>query len=340
MDRPPQYVNGTVIDFKNIRDTVPWNYIIMENNSSNGHLRLILANMIFGMNFSLFVSVIHNYMSFQNLFFIRILFSAIVFIPFIFFAERRIHKTDILRIIGVSLLIVYGKQYLMLWGAGYTSPVDSSVLATMGPIFTLIVSAILVHEKIHIIKILGICLGIAGALSLIFHNGLPEVSGGRAFGDILIFVSTFAAATNTVLIKPTLMKYGVATVMGWYYIIGLLTTAPFFAQDFFAQDFSAIPWQGYIEIAIICLLGTILPNYLLYSGTAQLTSVHTALYFYLQPATATLFALLRHQETFDKTNLIAAALIFTGVIFIIISYQKYKFPAIPVSDDSIPSQQR
>ena len=305
----------------------------MGNNASNGHLSLILANIIFGMNFSLFVSVIHHYMSFQNLFFIRVLFSALVFIPFIFFSKRRIHKTDILRIIGVSLLVIYGKQYLMLWGAGHTSPVDSSILATMGPIFTLTVSALLVHEKIHAVKILGICLGIAGALSLIFHNGLPEMSGGRAFGDILIFASTFAAATNTVLIKPELMKYGTPTVMGWYYIIGLLATAPFFARDFFAQDFAAIPLQGYIEIGVICLLGTILPNYLLYLGTARLTSVHTALYFYLQPATATLFALLRHQETFDKTNLVAAILIFTGVVLIIISYRRYKFPPVTVPNE-------
>ena len=36
----------------------------------------------------------------------------------------------------------------------------------------------------------------------------------------------------------------------------------------------------------ILILGTVLPMYLLYRGTEKLTSVHTALYRYIQPVIA------------------------------------------------------
>ena len=50
------------------------------------------------------------------------------------------------------------------------------------------------------------------------------------------------------------------------------------------------------EILYLLIFGTVLPIYLLYRGAAGLTSVHTALYRYIQPIVATVLALVRRQE--------------------------------------------
>lgn len=299
------------------------------NSTAKGHVALIVANIIFGMNFTLFVSIIDNYMSFENLFFARVLLSALIFIPFGFiFMLRDVTWKIVLKILGTSVLIIYGKQFMMLWGAGHTNSIDSSTLATLGPIFTLVVSAIVVHEKIHSTKVAGIILGITGAMILIFHAGIPMSAHGRAFGDILILISVIAASTNTVFIKPVLMKYGTLPIMGWYYIVGLIITAPFFYKDFFQQDFSAIPTTGIIEILFVCLIGTILPNYLLYYGTNKLTSIHTAIYFYLQPISSVVLSTIRGTSSIDNINILSMVCIFTGIILIVATYNKYKFPTI------------
>ena len=49
------------------------------------HLALIFANVLFGMNFSFYVSIIHHYMDFEDLFFFRVAFAAVCFVPWTFF---------------------------------------------------------------------------------------------------------------------------------------------------------------------------------------------------------------------------------------------------------------
>lgn len=52
------------------------------------HLALIFANVLFGMNFSFYVSIIHHYMDFEDLFFFRVAFAAVCFVPWTFFSQR------------------------------------------------------------------------------------------------------------------------------------------------------------------------------------------------------------------------------------------------------------
>ena len=290
------------------------------------HMALIISNILFGLNFSVFVSIIRHYMDFPTLFFLRVLFAAVCFVPWVLANKRfRIQGKDFIWILIPTVLVIYGHEFMMLWGAKYTNPVDASTIATMAPIVTLIVSSMMMHEKIHPAKIIGIVLGILGTAVLILGNGIPKLES-EEIGNVFMLVSVVAAATNTVFIKPELVKYGTMTVTGWYYIIGVLISAPFFGKDLVHYDFSTLPTIGYIEIGYILVLGTTLPNYLLYYGTEKLTSVHTGLYSYLQPIVATVFALMRHQVTIGYDNLISAGLIFVGIILVVITYVRFKFP--------------
>lgn len=290
------------------------------------HLALIMANILLGVNFSVFISIIRNYMPFETLFFLRVVFAAICFTPWILLFKRfRISPRDFIWILIPTVLVIYGHEFMMLWGAKYTNPIDSSTLATMAPIVTLVVSAVMLHEKIHWAKIIGIILGIAGSAMLILGNGWPKL-WSQELGNLFILISVFAAATNTVFIKPELMRYGTMTVTGWYYVIGVLIAAPFFGTKLIHYNFSALPMTGMAEIAYILILGTLLPNYLLYFGTEKLTSVHTGLYSYLQPIAATIVGIYRKQVTLGYDNIIAAVLIFIGILLVIRTYAKYKFP--------------
>ena len=82
-----------------------------------------------------------------------------------------------------------------------------------------------------------------------------------------------------------------------------------------------LPIEALSELGYLLLLGTVLPSYLLCRATEKLTYVHTALYRYLQPLAATVLALLRGQERIDRTNVIAAALIFIGIVMVVTGYE-------------------
>ncbi len=282
---------------------------------------LICANLLFGANFSFFVSLTKYYLDFRQIFMLQILASAMFFIPFAIFSERsyRITWRDFGNIFVVSLLVVYGWMYMLLWGASYTNPIDASTISTLGPVFTLLFARIITRTPPAPVRIVGIVCAFVGAGILLFDNGFVFAHGSSNYGNALVLVAVVAIAVNTVIIKPQLERLGTLVVMGWYYIIGLSITAPFFWRYISHTPFLRLPMSALAELLYILLLGTVLPMYLLYRGTEKLTFVHTALYRYIQPVVATILALLRHQETIDRANIVAAVLIFAGVLLIIMT---------------------
>lgn len=131
------------------------------------------------------------------------------------------------------------------------------------------------------------------------------------------------------IIKPQLERLGTLVVMGWYYIIGLAVTAPFFWKYIAHTQFLKLPLQAQAELAYILILGTVLPMYLLYRGTEKLTSVHTALYRYIQPVIAGILAIVRGQAVFDTANVVALVFIFAGVVLVVIGYKYYVRHGLP-----------
>ena len=138
-----------------------------------------------------------------------------------------------------------------------------------------------------------------------------------------MLVAVVAIAINTVIIKPQLEKLGTLVVMGWYYIIGLAVTAPFFWKYIAHVPFLRLPLYAQAELAYILILGTVLPMYLLYRGTEKLTSVHTALYRYIQPLIAGILAVTRGQARFNAANMTALAFIFAGIVLVVVGYKYY-----------------
>ena len=295
------------------------------------NLDLVFANVFFGANFSFYVSLTRNYLDFQQIFMLQVLSAAVFFIPFALFSRYsyRITWRDVGNILIVTLLIVYGWMYMLLWGSSYTTPIDASVIATLGPAFTLIMDHLMHPRKYIGTRVVGVVCALVGAGILILGDGFSLTHGSRAQGNLFVLAAVVAIAINTVIIKPQLEKLGTLVVMGWYYIIGLAITAPFFWKYIDHVPFLRLPLFAQAELGYILILGTVLPMYLLYRGTEKLTSVHTALYRYIQPVIAGILAITRGQAHFDAANITASVFIFAGVILVVVGYKYYVRHGLP-----------
>lgn len=281
---------------------------------------MIVANVLFGANFSFYVSLTKSSVSFQQIFILQLTVAALLFIPVALLKKRtyKITLEDFGTIFIVALIVVYGWMYMLLWGASQTNPIDASMIATLGPVVTLIVAHIVNPQRPSWIKVLGAVLAIVGAMALLTDKNFHLLSNTTdAFGNALVLFAVIAIATNTVLINKTLRRYGELTIMGWFYIIGFIMAIPFFYNDLWGLFTSKLTLLSILELTYVTLLGTALPMYLLYVGSAHLTAVHTALYRYIQPLVATILALLRGQNIIDKENKIGATLIFLGVVLVV-----------------------
>lgn len=289
------------------------------------HWRLIAANVLFGANFSFFVSLTRHYLDFRTLFVWQVIIAALCFIPgaLVSSSTYRLTGRDIGRIALVALLVIYGWMYMLLWGSSFTTPIDAAIIASLGPAFTLLTDRLLHRgERFNRSRIAGIVASFIGAWLLIFDKGYILIHGSRGWGNLLVLLAVVAIAANTVIIKPQLEKLGARSVMGLYYIIGLLITLPFFGRHIDLPTLQQLPFGIQLEFLYILLPGTVWPMWLLYRGTEHLTAVHTALYRYIQPFSAGIVAHLRHQATFDFTNVTALLFIVVGIILTVVGYRR------------------
>lgn len=284
------------------------------------NMALVIANILFGANFSFYVSLTEYYLNFQQIFMLQVTVAAAFFIPFAIFSKRsyKITVEDFGSIFIVAILVIYGWMYMLLWGASETSPIDASTIATLGPVFTLIVAHIVQPQRLSKVKTAGAVVAMCGAIVLLADRNNHAISStNEAFGNALVLCAVVAIAANTVLINRQLKRYGVLTIMGWYYIIGFVMAVPFFWNEIEGLNPLKLPLLPMLELFYVIFLGTVLPMWLLYVGAANLTPIHTALYRYIQPVVAAVLTLLRGQNIIDRANIIGAALIFSGVIFVV-----------------------
>ncbi len=283
-------------------------------------MALVIANILFGANFSFYVSLTEYYLNFQQIFMLQVTVAAAFFIPFAIFSKRsyKITVEDFGSIFIVAILVIYGWMYMLLWGASETSPIDASTIATLGPVFTLIVAHIVQPQRLSKVKTAGAVVAMCGAIVLLADRNNHAISStNEAFGNALVLCAVVAIAANTVLINRQLKRYGELTIMGWYYIIGFVMVAPFFWSEIEGFNPLDLPLLPMLELFYVIFLGTVLPMWLLYVGSSHLTAVHTALYRYIQPVVAAMLTLARGQNIIDRANIIGAVMIFSGVIFVV-----------------------
>lgn len=283
------------------------------------HLALLAANVAFGANYSFYSSLLSHNVSSGDIYFMRIFAVFIFFFPLMFLLkEARIEWRDLWKFGVIALFVVVGRIYLMLEGMNYTSPIDGSIIATSGPIMIMVISALALHERLNVSRIVGIGIGLAGALTLILSNGSSDdLFSGRMLGNLLIFVSIIFSSVNTVYIKSLFGKYTPFTIIGWSYALGMLFVVPMFGRGFIEIDFSTWSTAVWGDAIYMVVFGTIFATAMLYYGLRGVSPTSAGVYAYTQPVVATVLAIVRGQDTLSVITVVSAALIFVGVYFMI-----------------------
>lgn len=295
------------------------------------NIALAAANILFGISFSVYVSLLRGALLPEQLFSLQLLFSTIVCLPFAISRPNflRLSLNDFGSIFIVALLVIFGWWYMLIEGASYTNPIDASTLSTIGPIFTLLTAIIVEGRRANKGESTGVIVALLGVAIILVRQGRElVVDNGEGYGNALVLCAVVAIAINTVLITPVLRRHGTMVVMGWYYIIGTLLAMPMLWRTLPSIAEISFSTLDYIEIGYILVLGSTLPIYMLYVGSEHLTPLHAALYRYLQPILATSLAIWRGQSEIDRTNIVGAVLIFLGMLVVVFATPRSNAPEI------------
>ena len=291
------------------------------------NLDLVFANIFFGANFSFYVSLTRNYLDFQQIFMLQVLSGAIFFIPFALFSKQsfRIRWRDAGNILVVTMLIVYGWMYMLLWGSSYTSPIDASIVTTTLPIVTMIVAAIYLKEPVTNKKVLGIFVGAMGAFILIMSSQTTGAGNGSLIGDLLCLLAQISFSIYLTVFKGLSQKYSPITLNKWMFVYASMCYIPFSYHDVAAIQWSEISTAALLQAGYVVVGGSFLAYIFIMSAQRLLRPTVVSMYNYMQPIVASTVAIILGLGVFNLEKGIAIALVFLGVYIVTQSKSRKDF---------------
>lgn len=280
------------------------------------HSGLLLVGLIYGANYSIAKIVMPEYIEPFGLILIRIILSlAVLWTIHIVWIKEKMARTDLKRFILCAVFGVAINQLCFFKGLSITSPISASIIMTINPVMVLVFSALILKERITLLKMLGILLGCAGAVLIIGRSGF-DFSTDHFLGDMLVFVNATSYALYLVIVKPLMQKYHPVSVITWTFSIGLFLVLPFGWQQAAIVTWSEIPLKVFASIIYI-VLGTSVIAYII--NVWALKKVNPSLvgyYIYLQPLSASFIAILFFGHAFGLSEVAYALLIFVGVYLV------------------------
>ena len=229
--------------------------------------------------------------------------------------KEQIAREDMWKVAIASFLGLFMTQLSFLFAITKATAIDASILSTLSPIMTLVISAIVIHERITWSGVAGIVLSLIGVFILIF-NCVSIRSGADStsiWGIVGMLVNTLSFATYVGVFKPLIQKYSVVTFMKWMFLFSSLMALPFSFSAFGASDLSVVPMNVMWQVIYVVVGATFISYFLIPVAQKRLRPVVVCMYTYVQPVIAMVIALAMGLDHLTLLKVLASVLVFTGV---------------------------
>ncbi|MCH5242173.1 MAG: DMT family transporter [Muribaculaceae bacterium] len=294
----------------------------LEGNRTYGHLGMLMATIMWGAMAPIAKSVLEQgVLDGMALSVVRIGGGAILFLLFSFLPGRftgdvKVERSDYFTLFLASIVMISANQGLFIIGIQYTTPVDTSVMCTLTPVFTLILAAIFIGNPLTPLKVLGVVLGLSGALLMAFSNEENDIAKNPMLGDILCMLAQICASVYYVFFLQLINKYPAFTIMKWMFLFSAVTYIPCVSPFISPIQWIELETSSILGLAYIILFPTFLAYLIIPYSQKLLKPTVISSYAYLQPVVASLLATLMGLALFGWNRIVATMLIFAGVFLV------------------------
>lgn len=252
-------------------------------------IALFSANLLFGINYVVAKGLMPRVIDPSGFVVLRVVGANLLFWPVWLARRERVAGSAIKRLVLCGLLGVAVNQLMFFHGLMRTSPVHASIIMVSTPILVLVLSGVLLGERITRTKSVGVLLGAVGALLLIFMGG-GQGGGISMLGDLYIFINAVSYAIFLVMVKPLMSKYSAATVMSWCFLVGSVVVLPMGLADVVAVDWPELAWADIAGLLFVVVMVTFVAYLLNTWAMRHVDPSLVGMFIYVQPVLALLFS--------------------------------------------------
>ena len=244
---------------------------------------------------------------------LRISISSIAFLPFFLAKQKTVDwsKWKYLAIVGIMGSGI--PPFMFAFAQTEISSSVAGVLSSLTPLFTLLLGILFFKSKLIWSKVIGVLVGLMGAVFLILFGNSAGIEGNLWYG-LLIVLGAICYAISVNTIEKELHSMDALIVSATTFIIvGVPATIILFFTGFFAVlQTHPQAWSSLGYIVILSIIGTVIAT-ILFFGMVQMTNaVFSSTVSYIVPIVA-IFWGAADGETITVFHLLGMVLILAGV---------------------------
>ncbi|MBO6247409.1 MAG: DMT family transporter, partial [Bacteroidales bacterium] len=243
--------------------------------------------------------------------------SALFWIISLFTPKETVDRKDFAKIAAASFVGLFVPQFTFLMAITMASSIDTAIMGTLGPIFTMFFAFLFLGEPITGKKAAGVATSFAGILFLIFNS--VHAGGSNAstpLGIALLLLNSLSFSLYLGLFRPLISKYSVVTFMKWMFLFALLISLPVFGKGLVTTNYLAITPDVLREIAFLIIFATFVAYFLIPIGQKYLRHTLVSMYSYLKTIIATVISISVGMDSLTWQKVLAMGLVVGGVVLV------------------------
>lgn len=300
----------------------------MKNKVAEANLGMIAGKTFNGLNMNVLKYLLPVWISPLSGVTLRCVFAAICFWIISAFVKNEPPTTarERLSLFLLGALGIYGFMFFYLIGLSKTTPVSSSIFSSLQPIWVFLIAVVFFKEKMGGMKVLGIVLGLGGALLCILAQKSDDLASDALTGNVLCLLSSVVYAIYLVVSKRLLKSAGVYTVLKYTFSGAAFSSLVVTAFTGFHAPVLEAPfhWLPLALIVFMLIFPTVLSYLFIPIGLKYLKTTVVAIYGYLILVVATVVSLIVGQDRFSWAQAIAIVLICASVYLVEVAESKTK----------------
>ncbi|MEG1749887.1 MAG: DMT family transporter [Tannerellaceae bacterium] len=299
----------------------------MKNKIAEANISMLVSKTLSGLNMNALKYLLPLWMSPMTGVTIRCAFAAVIFWVIGLFMKPEVSTPkEKLALFMLGALGIYGYMYFFLIGLSKTTPVSSSIFTSLQPIWVFAIAVLFYKEKITLMKIMGILIGLGGAMLCIFTQKSDDLASDALTGNLFCLASSVMYAIFLIYSNHILKTVGMMTMLKYTFAGAAFSSVLVSAFVGFDAPLFSMPihWMPMSILVFVLIFPTVISYLLIPVGLKYLNTTLVAIYGYLILIVATIVSLIVGQDRFSWTQMGAIALICIGVYFVEVAEGKEK----------------
>jgi len=287
---------------------------------------VLTAGILWGSVFPLTKISLRDFAAFDIAFY-RVIFAsfAMLILSFRKLGEVKLRKEDVRRLIPLSLCGVIAFYTFLNFGMSYSTPIKASFLVCTYPLFVVLMAPMVVHEKLNLDKVIGVCLGLVGAYLIIGGGQLIDIFDPHTIrGDLILLLASISYAFYPLLTKRLFLtvsltaEYVTTNIFAFavppFLILSAISSSPLTIVQASSISVVSVVWLGVMGSAVAFLAFN--------KGLKVLKASTSVIGLLIIPVVSTILSYIIVGEEITTYKMLGGILVIVGILVMQLSPRK------------------